>query len=405
MSSNERFIREQIRKILYESSSTLLVENQFGDYASSSDLYKTFIGPFVNVFKVAKTAFQDVTSATINTLRHSFTFNEDKRKELRRLFKEDRAKYQGRYAEAMKDVDATLGSGDAQLLAFMFNPGVYVGAQMFKQAADLGEPVVDVAREKMGMLSKEIDQRLETGRTADNTTKGPLRGLLGDLNALFFGEGYNPQPLLEEEEKEPTTDTEDMTEQEFIEFMDGVFKDSEFGQQLQKDAENVITQKMAELEAIRTTVKTQMEALNQLVAADTLEEMVAPLGILKQEGVDLSAEIAQVEEAAKSAKDRLMAGNEEAQTMMDELRKTPGGKSIPQDASPKDFMPLLEKGIIATAFQGGVGDARQELLQGVMDFVADEMTPADLKELEKVSPMGKKYSDLIMNFAKELATL
>ena len=64
MSSNERFIREQIRKILHESSSTLLVENQFGDFASTSQMYKTFIGPFVNVFKVAKTAFQDITSAT-----------------------------------------------------------------------------------------------------------------------------------------------------------------------------------------------------------------------------------------------------------------------------------------------------------------------------------------------------
>ena len=435
MNADERFIRQQIRKILHESSPTILVENQFGDFASTSDMYKTFIGPFVNVFKVAKTAFQDVTSATINTIRHSFTFNEDKRKELRRLFKEDRAKYQGRYAEAMKDVDAALASGDAQLLAFMFNPGVYVGAQIFGQAADLGEPVIDVAREKMGMLSKEIDQRLDIGRTADNTAKGPLRGLLGDLKSLFFGEGYqNIGPLLEEKEEgseEEAPVDGDMSEEEFIEFMTGVLNDSKFGKQLKADAENVIAQKTAEIEAVRTIVKDQMSALNDLVSAHSLEEMSVPFNALKGMGVDLSEQLQQVEQLVEKAKERLHGASEiapppdqgetpikeddepttskspteEAQAVMDELRKTPEGKALPKDAKPEDFEPIIEKGVIAAAFQGGVAEARQELLQGVMDFVAEEMKPSEFADMAKISPMGKKYSALVMNFAKELSEL
>jgi hypothetical protein len=268
--ADEQFIRQQIRKILAESHQELLLENEFGDFASPDEVYKTFIGPFVNVLKVAKTAFKDVSSATLITLSHAFSFSEKNREKLRAKYKIDRQKYQQEYAETMKDIDATLASSDAKLMAFMFNPGAFLGTQMIKQAADVGEPVTDYVKMRMDWISPELDAVFRDVDTKRGAEAGPVRGLLGDLKALFFGEGYQSvSPMLEAE----------------------------------------------------------------------------------------------------------------------------------------DFVPLLEKGILASMFQGATAKARQELLQGVMDFVAEDMNPSEVQKFKEAGPLGEKYSDIIMNFSKELANL
>lgn len=408
---NEQFIRQEIRKILIESSQELILENQFGDFATTGDLYKTFIGPFVNVFKVAKIAFKDITTSTIYTLRSVLSFDAKEQERLRTLWKKKHESYKGEYATAMKDVDAALASSDAKLLAFMFNPGVAMGTAVAEQALDLGEPVIDYARDKLDMLSDELDARLDLQKTKQNTAQGPIRGILGDLKSLFFGEGYHAGPLLEKEEKEgselPELSIEEVTnaisDEEAMALITAALKDSKFGQKLQKDAEALIAEKTGEIEAMKTLVKDKMAALNKLVTAQSLEEMAAPSQALQAMGADLSKQMQQVEKLVAEKKEEL--SGPDGQKIMDDLRKTPDGKSLPEDAKPEDFFPLLEKGIIASAFQGGVAEARKELLQSTMDFVAGEMKPSDFTELAKVSPMGKAYSDLVMNFAKELATL
>ena len=446
ISTDEQFIRMQIRKILRESSNELLTEDSqsFGDFASTSDMYKTFIAPFTNVFKVAKIAFKDITSSTITTLRHNFSFDNDFRKKMAAKQRKDRADYKAEYATVMKDINASLESGDATLLAFMTNPGVMIGKAMFDQAADVGAPIIDFTKEKMGMFSPELDDLYRDVQTTSNTGKGPIRGLLGDLNALFFGEGYQSGPLLEEEEKEPKEEenapTEDLSEQEWLKLIDQAIQNSDWGKQLQKDAEELVTNKANEIEEVKQVVKDQMETLSQLVTADTLQEMQGPFNALKTLGVDLSQQMQEVEQLVIKSKEKLLGTteavpadletppegsspvneeddisttndtsvnppSEESQVIMADLRKTPQGKALPQDAQPKDFIPILEKGIIASAFQGGVAEARQELFQGVMDLIAEDMTPSDLRDFAKVSPIAKKYSDLIMNFAEELSTL
>jgi len=441
MSADERFIREQIQKILCESSPPLLLENEFGDFASTNDMYKAFVAPFTNVFKVAKTAFKDITSSTITTLRHNFSFDNDFRKKMAAKQRSDRDKYRQEYATVMKDVDSALGSGDAALLAFMVNPGVFIGKAMFDQATDVGEPVIDFAKEKMGMFSPELDSLYRDVQTTSNTGKGPARGLLGDLKSLFFGEGYQHGPILEEEEKEEKekedTPTEELSEQETLELIDQAIQNSAWGKQLEEDAQELVNNKAQQIEEVKQAVKDQMAALNALVSARNLKEMQQPFNALKTMGIDLSQQMQEVEALVNQSKERLLGSseansvpskqeakpqpvqeddevlpetstsipNEEAQAIMDDLRNTPEGKALPKDAKPEDFGPLLEKGVIASAFQAGVGEARQELLQDVMDFVAEEMNPTDLKDLAKISPLGEKYSALIMNFAKELSEL
>ena len=410
--ADEQFIRQQIRKILAESHQELLLENEFGDFASPDEVYKTFIGPFVNVLKVAKTAFKDVSSATLISLSHAFSFSEKNREKLRAKYKIDRQKYQQEYAETMKDIDATLASSDAKLMAFMFNPGVFLGTQMIKQAADVGEPVTDYVKMRMDWISPELDAVFRDVDTKRGAEAGPARGLLGDLKGLFFGEGYQSvTPLLEaedeeekkgkkEEEKEPPAE---LSDEEVVERITKALKASAWGKQLRKDAENIVKMKMAEIEEVKGMVQDQMAALSELTSAKSLEEIAPIAQKLKTMDVDLTPQLQEVEKVVAKKKEEL--AGPDGKTMMDDLRKLPDGKSLPKDAGPEDFVPLLEKGILASMFQGATAKARQELLQGVMDFVAEDMKPSEVQKFKEAGPLGEKYSDVIMNFSKELANL
>ena len=409
--ANEQFIRQQIRKILAESSQELLLENEFGDFASPDEVYKTFIGPFVNVMKVAKTAFKDVSSATLISLSHAFSFSEKNREKLRAKYKIDRDKYRQEYAETMKEIDETLASSDAKLMAFMFNPGAFLGAQMLSQANDLNEPVYDYIKMRMDWISPELDAVFRDVDTKRGAEAGPARGLLGDLKVLFFGEGYQSvTPLLEaeeegkkekkEEEEEPPAE---LSEEEVIERITKALKASAWGKQLRKDAENIVKMKMAEIEEVKGMVQDQMAALSELTSAKSLEEIAPIAQKLKTMDVDLSPQLKEVEDVVAKKREELVGPNGEA--MMDDLRKLPDGKSLPKDAGPEDFVPLLEKGILASMFQGATAKARQELLQGVMDHVAEDMKPSEVQKFKEAGPLGEKYSDVIMNFSKELASL
>ena len=409
--ANEQFIRQQIRKILAESSQELLLENEFGDFASPDEVYKTFIGPFVNVMKVAKTAFKDVSSATLISLSHAFSFSEKNREKLRAKYKIDRDKYRQEYAETMKEIDETLASSDAKLMAFMFNPGAFLGAQMLSQANDLNEPVYDYIKMRMDWISPELDAVFRDVDTKRGAEAGPARGLLGDLKVLFFGEGYQSvTPLLEaeeegkkekkEEEEEPPAE---LSEEEVIERITKALKASAWGKQLRKDAENIVKMKMAEIEEVKGMVQDQMAALSELTSAKSLEEIAPVAQKLKTMDVDLTSQLQEVEKVVTKKKEEL--AGPDGKTMMDDLRKLPDGKSLPKDAGPEDFAPLLEKGILASMFQGATAKARQELLQGVMDYVAEDMKTSEVQEFKEAGPLGEKYSDVIMNFSKELASL
>ena len=81
---NEEQIRTWIRDIIRENSSTnprvLLEYMNFGFTVTPQEGYDTFIGPFVDVLKVAKVAAKDILSSAKLNLDLLITFDTDKMK-------------------------------------------------------------------------------------------------------------------------------------------------------------------------------------------------------------------------------------------------------------------------------------------------------------------------------------
>ena len=96
---NDVFLRSQIRKILTEQNTRILSETDWGTddamYGGGPrlNIFKTFVEPFTDVFKVATLAAKDITSAMIDVADYLITFNEEKKKNIQERYRQRRKKY------------------------------------------------------------------------------------------------------------------------------------------------------------------------------------------------------------------------------------------------------------------------------------------------------------------------
>jgi|TARA_R110002060_G_scaffold3805_9_gene5919 hypothetical protein len=430
---DEIFIRKEIQKILNEQT----FDATWGDIVppSGEQMYDTFIGPWVNIYKVAKVAFKDSADAILTTIQSAFTFAPEKQKVLMDKFRKRRDKYKGEMAGAMKGVNETLSSPDAQLVMFMMNPGVYMGAGMAREAADIAEPFTDYAVDKLGNVSKMMGIGSDYIPPAP-AAKGPIGGLLGDLKSLFFGpdmsmttgdlgqigqgspvagiaggavrtESFDEidelERILKEGDEEGSTGTPPDKE-EVQTVVDDFLKTTGAGEKIEGYAKEMIDSKKAEAAEVKEQYVSMIEGLNQISQATSLEEMSSLIPKLSGAGIDLSTQAAEVEKLIQDQKDKISAGGDEAEEILSQLKETPTGKDIPDDASPEAWGPVVEQSVIAAAFADAVDEAKKQSVGGLIGFVA-EMPRSDLEQIAAISPLGKEFAEVIFQLENDLLSV
>ena len=399
---DEIFIRNEINKILNEQTFGVT----FGDIVppSADQFYDTFIGPFVDVFKVAQVAVKDTADATLLTIQSALTFDSAKQKALQQKYRANRDRYKGEMSKAMETTNKAMSSPDAQLLMFMMNPGVYMGAGMARQAVNTAEPVTEFIGDSLGGIGSAMG--LGSGFKPDKGEKGPLRGILDDMKVLFFGEGLDEIDELElilregDEEKEEKEVDEDEVQQ----MVDDWLEESGADKKIEGYAQSIIKQKKAEVEDIKKQRMDLIEALNGVAKVKTFEELATLIPQVAQGGVDLKEQAAAAEKAAQEQKDILKAGGDEAEKMIEDLKKTPDGKALANTSNAEDWFPLVDQGILAATFSGVVTKAKEQSIGELLGFVA-EMTREELAELAKTGPLGKEYADLITGLENDLLSM
>ncbi len=408
---DELFIRNKIRQILNEN---LGIQGDYGwgDIMppSGEAFYNTFIGPFVDVVKVANVAVKDIASATLTNLQMAITFDNDKQQDLLNKFRQDRQKYKGEMDKAMATTNQALSSPDAQLLMFMANPGVYMGAGMTKAALNTAEPLTDFVGDNLGAIGKGLG--LGSDWKPEKREVGPLAGIMGDLKALFFGrpiESVDPileleKMILKEGDEEKEEKKQDVNEEEVGGMIDDWLEETGAGEKIEGYMRNVIDQKRAEVEAVKQERMATIEALGNLTKATSFEELKAVQPQLQEVGIDLTAELAEVEKTAQEQKDVVKAGGTEAEKLLDGLKTTPDGKNIADDASPEQWYPLVDQTIIAGAFADAVDTFKKQSVGDLLGFVA-EMPRDELEQLSETGPLGKEFADIIFGLENDLLSM
>jgi hypothetical protein len=434
---DELFVRAEVQKILSEQ----MEDVTWGDILppSADQFYDTFIGPFVDVYKVAKVAFKDSADAILTTIQAVFTFDLEKKKVLMDKFRKKRDKYKAEMADAMKTTNEALSSPDAQLIMFMMSPGAYLGAGMAREAADVAEPFTDFAQDKLGNFGKMLGLGSDYTPPGKGGSQGPLRGLMGDLKALFFGTdmtmttgdmgmlgqgspvaGVAGGPVKTEaldeidelerilregdEEKEGSESPERVSEKEAHDVANHFLETTGAGEKINGYAKEIIESKKAEAEEVKKQYSNVINGLNEASKAQSLEELSSLIQPLAEAGLDLKPQAQEIEKLVQDQKDTLSAGGDKAKEMIEQLKQTPDGAAIPDDAKPDAWFKILEQSAIATAFADAVSEAKKQGIGEVIGFVA-EMPRSDLEQISKASELGKQFADVIFQLENDLLSV
>jgi hypothetical protein len=403
--NSEKFIREEVRRIL-GTEKRLLNELSWGDddssYGGGPELhvFKTLFAPFVDVFKVAAVAMQDTASIVMDVTRYALTFDEKKRKDLETRFRARRQKYAAKMKVAFKSTEDIMAKEDLHLLALMAAPGAVFTKKAAEMVWNAADPIRDQVEEQFsGMLG------IGDSSIAAATDRDKSPALFADLKRAFFGEGLDEidavEMILLEQEKEADKEPATFTDGEIEDEVNDLLKRSGKQEEFDTAWDEIISDKQDEIEEILKVKGTQVSLLGALSIAESVEDAEKVMTDLKAADVDLSEAFTGVMKEIETQVSTIKAGGKESEELIENLRKHPDAASIAKDAPAEAYYPLIEKGLLATAFGQAVDDAKISGVGELLGFVA-EVSKDDLALIASMSPKGKEYSDLILSFRDEL---
>lgn len=399
---DEAFLRDQVKRMLITELSWGTDDALYGG-GPQLNVFKTLVQPFTDVFKVATIAAKDITSAMIDVADYLITFDETKKKDIKERYRQRRKKYKDQMKEAMKSTDAALNSPDAKLFMFMAAPGYHMAKAAGGLTWSASEPVRDKVEDFFGGTLGIGDRDISASTAGD---KSP--GLMADLKRAFFGEGLDEiddiEMILIEQEKERESAENAPSDQELRDMTDDYIESSGFGDLVEEFWDVTIEDKKSEIEEILKEQREKVELITRLSIATSLEEAEKLVQDLQNLGADFSAPFGKVKKIIQDEAKKIKAGGPEAEALIKKLKSHPDAKSIPDDAPVESYYPIIEKGLLATAFGSAVEEGKKAGTAELIGYVA-EMTRDDLEKVASMGPRAKEYSDLIFKFRDDLLSI
>jgi hypothetical protein len=167
--NQEKLLREYVREILTEEDGGVSADSYgysgggaYGmSFGSQEDMYNTFIGPFVDVFKTAagkskevvqktKTLLHVALASTLTAIIPGFGYNyaevfDDEKEKIEKIRSE--------YKDVYEKTDKALSSTDASMLAFLASPGLVLSTVAAKKGPG-------VAKDMLGGLTGGLSDEL-----------------------------------------------------------------------------------------------------------------------------------------------------------------------------------------------------------------------------------------------------
>jgi hypothetical protein len=376
--------------------------NEQQDYdPGSAAIYSTLIAPFVDVFKVANVAFKDTVSLTIDSVRYLLSIDNEKRREIKRRYRERRQAYAGQMQEALRSTKESFSTPDAKLFMWMVAPGMMSAKLLSSAAWNTSEPVRDVAFEKFEDLLGTIDKydaRADFLAKQKQANTGPVGGLLNDLRSLFFlGESFK-RGLSEQENKKQNKAPD---QKEIYKLAQEYLESSGMKDVLETGWYAILDDKQKEIDAVLKDRQEIIQRLKELATSETFEQAKTTISKFSDSKNDLLKSLEKAEQIYKQQIEELSKGDEKSKKLIDDLRKTPDGSKLSKNATEEDFKKIIEKGILTATFSDSVEQARQSGIKDIVIFVA-EMDEKELADLSKTGDLGKEYYEMIKKFSQDL---
>jgi hypothetical protein len=411
---NQKNKNKKTHDFLIKEVRVILKEQDEWDGWFSAETFGKFISPFTDVLNVAKVAIKDVLVSTINVAKQVTTFDLKKKREIEDKYRQAKKEIESEYAEAMKPIDDALAGNDVKMLAFAMNPGLFMATSLAKGAAAAGKPILNYASEKLDLAEFRPDD--DTNKDRDDRKnaadgggggKGPLLGLMGDLNKIFFSPletakdliMASDDPLHEQDPGLPSEKVNDQT----LEIAEAMLKDMGIWKGVQAAGEKRLRDKLAEIKELEDEFSAVMNLIAGFRQAETLEQVKEAASSLNSHGLDISQQVVAVE---KAIKDQMTALRDDKSNQIKKdllSTKSPISDQLTPESPAEAFLPIIEKTIIAASLQEALENVREDMFKQIMNFAAEGMTRKELSDVASVSPLGKQFSTAVMGLASRLA--
>ena len=206
-------IRKWVGNILLEEivlqDNDLAVERLLGEVfvAAPEDMWNTFVAPFTDVLKAASVGGKEILSAAKLSFDVLTSIRPSTIEKARDRYKKRSDALSKEWGEVMKTTDTAL-EGDAQLLGFLVNPGMFLGSKLGSAAASAPGGVVQYLEDSGWHIPMVgdilgIDKDVATQSKSDEDAKSAATPWLNKVAGFFFMAHHEPTgPLLTEAEKE-----------------------------------------------------------------------------------------------------------------------------------------------------------------------------------------------------------
>jgi len=335
--SDTKEVRRLVRQILYEQrlgldGSRLLSEENYS-------LYSVFVEPFADVVRATAITGQTILSALKLNLKVLISLDPDTIKKAHDEFDKRQGAIDKKWDPIMKR-NLAAGGGDAQLVAFMLAPEIFMGAALAKGAynaaggmhgyledAGWSVPLAGIAFPK-GAAAATAGGAAVVAADANKHILTRAKGALGKLAGLFFIAHHAPEGTLiaeaaaEEEAPPPPKPPTGNFEEDFREYLQQTGLGDAFEEEAKKVIDihkdhfnevinNMFIPKAEALAALAGAADWQafQEALDKILASGA-EFQKGALGKIKKTLADSAEELTSDEEFVKSLQDQKGEGEE-----------------------------------------------------------------------------------------------
>ena len=400
---DEQKLRRIIRQVIKEQTDPALLQEK-------SQLYATFVDPFVDIAKAATLTTKDTLNSLSLAWDTFFTLSPKKLKLAKEKYKKRKDSIKKEWDPIMKSTEDALRNSDFGALLFVTNPHLYLGAK-------LGEEITDVPGKVTSALSQagwtvplaklipgfnpESDAAKGMKAGDDKGKKDSDRGIvsrvgsiIGDIAGLFYIESVDPNlPLLVEQSGQS---------RQTLQAIRGWLDDTGAAAGFEAAAKELAQGKLEQAEELVADVRERAGALRNLAAAENFDQFLQALTAAQAagiEGVDeIEGHVKKMHDDLAAEKERLVADQEfrkkaaaEAKKELsdDEVQKAAEGAA--KQASSQTFEQLKQQ--VVDGMRGSQEKLQDQLKAELFEDLPEEGT--DEYKILASSPVGKQMLDAL----------
>jgi hypothetical protein len=390
----EALLKQKIRRSIRGSLKTSVISEE-------ATLYSTFVQPFSDVLTAVNLGAQEILNSTFTLFRLMFTFDPEKGRERLKAHDDRKAKIAKKWQPLMDRVDADLSTGDADIIALTFAPGVFalssLGGKSYEAAEGIGTFLTNTGLKipLIGTILPGYDDTIEVKQD------DKVGSLLDKLELLFLGvvaAEATSAAVKKMEKKEFDTRRKkiilESADSDFISDFNEYLDDTGVLDELNQTRDELIESLKETVKQFDDDFEARKKILDDIAAAASLSEFqiaIQPLDNL--EGVDSSKiNSGKIQQELDKAMKELMSNDEFKKKASEELKN--------QDMSDKDFQELASKVVFADAKQGlieKIEEGMESLKKDIGEYL-EKVLPSDGALITiKKSKAGIKFADFVEN--------